>query len=80
MEFAVPADHRVEIKENEKIDKYFDVTSEKKMEHESDGDTNINWCTRKYPQKLDKRAGRIWNWTGVWRNLYYLCFVKMRFD
>ena len=59
MDFAVPADHRVKLKENEKRDKYLDFcreltkkTNKKKnskkqtMELESDGDTNSNWCAR----------------------------------
>ena len=32
------------------------------MEHEGNGHTNCNWCTRIYPQKLDKRAGNVGNW------------------
>ena len=31
------------------------------MEHESDGDTNSNWCTRYTRQKIDARAGRLGN-------------------
>ena len=44
MDFAVPADYRVELKESEKKDKYLDLAWEvkKTVEHESDGDTN---CT-----------------------------------
>ena len=36
MDFAVPADHRVKLKESEKKDKYLDLTSElkKKMKYE----------------------------------------------
>ena len=39
MDFTVPADHRVKLKENEKWDKYLDLTRElkKTVEHESDG-------------------------------------------
>ena len=46
MEFAVPADHRVKLKEKEKKDKYLDLARElkKTVKHESDGDTNCNWC------------------------------------
>ena len=46
MEFAELTDYRVKLKENEKKEKYLDLTSELKkyVEHESDGDTNFNWC------------------------------------
>ena len=41
MDFVIPVDHRVKLKENEKKDKYLDLARElKKKEHESDGDTN----------------------------------------
>ena len=40
--FAVPADHRIKLKECEKKDKYLDLARElkKPMEHESDNFTN----------------------------------------
>ena len=49
--FAVLVDHRVKIKENEKIDKYLELARElkKTMEHEGDGDINCNWCTQNNP-------------------------------
>ena len=31
------------------------------MEHESDGDTNCNWCTWNNPQKIGKEVGRLGN-------------------
>ena len=31
------------------------------MEHESDGDTNCNWCAQNDPKSLGKRAGRVTN-------------------
>ena len=45
MDFAVPADNRVKIKESKNRDKYVDVARElkKAMEHESNSDTNYNW-------------------------------------
>ena len=48
VDFAVPIDHRVKLKESEKRDKYLDLARELKtsMEHESDGDTNCNQCAR----------------------------------
>ena len=45
VDFAVPADHRVKLKENEKKNKYVDFARElkkKSIEHESDSNTN---CT-----------------------------------
>ena len=46
MDFAVPVDHRVELKECEKKDKYFDPAGKlkKTVEHESDDYINHNWC------------------------------------
>ena len=45
MDFAVLADHRVKIEENEKRDKYLDLARElkKAVEHESNNVTNCNW-------------------------------------
>ena len=45
VDFAVPADHRINLKESEKKDKYLDLTSEikKVVEHES---ANCDWCVR----------------------------------
>ena len=46
--FAVPTDHWVKFKESEKKDKYLlglCLRIEKTEEHESDGDTNCNWCS-----------------------------------
>ena len=43
MDFAVPANHRVKLKENEKKDEYHNLA--RTMEQESDGDTNYNWCS-----------------------------------
>ena len=47
VDFAVPVDHRVKLKESERV-KYIDLARElkKSMEHKSDGDTNYNWCAR----------------------------------
>ena len=44
VDFAVPANHWVEQKENG--DKYLNLARElkKTKKHESDGDTNCNWC------------------------------------
>ena len=46
MKFAVPANHRVKVKEGEKKDKYIDLAGElkknlnKTMEHEGDSNNN----------------------------------------
>ena len=46
VDFAVPADHRIKLKECEKKDKYLDLARElkKTIEHEDDNYTNCNWC------------------------------------
>ena len=46
MDFAVPADHRVKLKESEKKNKYLDLARElkKTMEHEDDDYTNRYCC------------------------------------
>ena len=43
-EWAQNNDHRIKLKENEKMDKYLNLARElkKTMEHEDDGDTNCN--------------------------------------
>ena len=52
MDFAVPTDRRVKLKESEKRDKNQELARElkknpqKTMEHESDGNTNSNRCVR----------------------------------
>ncbi len=46
MDFAVPANHRMKLKESVKKEKYLDQAREvkKKMEHEGDNFTNCDWC------------------------------------
>ena len=46
VDFTVPADHRIKLKECEKGDKYLDLARElkKTMEHEGDNYTNCEWC------------------------------------
>ena len=46
VDFAVPANHRIKLKECEKKDKYLDLARElkKTMEDEGDNDTNCDWC------------------------------------
>ena len=64
MDFAIPADLRVKLKESEKKKKKVPrpcARTEKTMEHEGSGDTNYNWCTRYNPQRIDKGIERIGN-------------------
>ena len=46
VDFAVPVDHRISLKECEKKDKYLDLARniEKAVEHESDDCANCDWC------------------------------------
>ena len=47
VDFAVPANQRINQKECEKRDKYLDLARElkkKTMEHEGDNYTNCDWC------------------------------------
>ena len=65
MDFVVPADHGVELEESEKRDKYQDLAREiiikKTVEHESDGDTNCNWCTWNNRETISMVTGKIGN-------------------
>ena len=59
MDFAVPADHSVKMKENEEMDKYLDLARELKvMEYESQRDTNCSWCTWNGPKRIGKGFGK----------------------
>ena len=46
VDLAVPAVHRIKLKDCEKKDKYLDLARElkKTMEHEGDNCTNCDWC------------------------------------
>ena len=46
VDFAVPADHRIKLRECEKKDKYLDLARElkKTVEHAGGNYTNCNWC------------------------------------
>ena len=46
VDFAVPADHGIKLKESEKKDKYLDLAREfkKAVEHAGDNYTNCDWC------------------------------------
>ena len=63
VDLAVPADHRVELKESEKKNKYLDLLRELKntLEHESDVYSNYNWSSWYSHQRIDIRTGGIGN-------------------
>ena len=48
VDFAVPADHRISLKESEKKNKYLDLARElkKTVEHESNDRANCDLCVR----------------------------------
>ena len=55
MDFAILADLRVNLKENEKRGKYLDLIRElKKTTLEHKGDTTCNWCARYSHQRIGK--------------------------
>ena len=49
VDLAVPADHRINLKESEKKDKYLDLARElkKTVEYESNDCANCDWCVRR---------------------------------
>ena len=55
MDFSIPVDHIINLKESVKRDRYLDLLRElKTMEHEGDGDTKCNWCTWNNIQRILK--------------------------
>ena len=58
MDFAVPADLKKKLKENEKKEKYLDQAKEIEKKF---GDTNCNWCTRHSHQRIDIGTVRLRN-------------------
>ena len=63
VDFAVPAQHWVKLKENWKRDKYLNLARElkKMIRHEGDGDTSCNCCAQNNPQNIDKGTGGLGN-------------------
>ena len=59
VDFAVPADHRVKLKESEKNDKYLELARELKntIEHASDDGTSLNLFSWYNHQRRDSRTG-----------------------
>ena len=68
MDFAVPADHKVKMKESEKLDKYFDFARELKRYIKSDSDTTC-WCAWKSAQRPRKETRGTRN---QWKNRNHL--------
>ena len=62
LDFAVPADHRIKLKESEKKDKYLDLARElkKTVEHEGDDFTSRD-CYIRY------RGWKTWKLVDEWR-------------
>ena len=66
VDFAVPVDHRIKLKENEKKDNYRHFARElkkkkKTVEHESDIYTNCNWCSWHNHRMINKGTGKLGN-------------------
>ena len=63
VDFAVPTDSREKLKENEKKDKYLELTREleKTVEHENNYHTNCNWCTWYSHQRICQRTRGLGN-------------------
>ena len=76
MDFAIPADHKVKLKENEKKDKYLDLAREMKkkiVEHESDG---CNWYSWYSYQRTGTRTGWLGNKRTSGDHPNY-CFIEI---
>ena len=63
MDFAVPADHKMKLKESEKRDKYLDLVRQLKetTEHESDRDTRCKRRCRYSHQSIGTETGGLGN-------------------
>ena len=63
MDFLVPADHGVKLKESEKEDKFLGLAGElkKTVEHESHNYTNRDWCFWYSHQRIIKGTGGLGN-------------------
>ena len=57
VDFAVPADHRIELKECEKKNKYLDL--------EGDNYTNCNWCVWNSNKKFTNGTGGFGSWRTI---------------
>ena len=76
IDIAVPADHRIKLKECEKMNKYLDLARELKntVEQAGDNDTNCNWCFWYSDERITKGTGRIGSWrtSGDHPNYYVI--------
>ena len=63
VDFTIPADHSVKLKESEKRGKCLGLARELKkiMEYESDSDTNYSWKAQYSHQKFGKGSGGLEN-------------------
>ena len=62
MDFAVPVDPGVKLKESEKENQYLNLARElKNVKHESDVCTNCNYCFSYGHEKIDSRTGGLGN-------------------
>ena len=64
MDFAVPVDYRIELKECEMRDEYCNLVRElkkKPVEYESDNYTIYNWCSGYSHQMIGTRTGALSN-------------------
>ena len=58
VDFDVPADHRIKLKESEKKDKYLDLARElKKLSNMKCTNHICDWCTRYSNERTIKRSG-----------------------
>ena len=68
VDFGVPEDHEVKIKNSKKIEKCLNLARElkKTVEYEGDDDTNCSWRARNDPQEPWEETGgtgnRLENW------------------
>ena len=70
MDIDVPTDHWVKLKESEQRDQSQDLARGLE-EHESDSDTNCNWCAWNSQQKFDTGTGGLVNKGTNWDHLNY---------
>ena len=73
MDFAVPADHTIKLKESEIRDEYLNLARElnKLKKKESDGDTNFNRCTWNSHQRIGTETGGLENKRTSGKHPYY---------
>ena len=61
VDFAVPVDHWVKLKESEKKKRYLAREFKKTVEHKSDGYTNCNWSSWNRHQRINIWTGGLGN-------------------